>query len=347
MANDTVRVGFVGAGLNVRVRHIPGFKEIGGVELISVANRTRESSQRIADEFQIPNVYDSWADLIAAPDTNAICVGTWPYMHRTMALATLDSGKHLMTEARMAMNAAEAHVMLDASRKRPGLVTQIVPAPHTLKVDREIQERIAAGFLGNILSVDMTVHQGGFIEHDGPLHWRHDRDLSGFNIMQMGIWYEAMMRWIGPAASVTSITRVRVKSRNDDAGRSRVIAIPDQVEVLCEMASGPVVHMRFSTVTGHAPADQVWMFGTEGTLMLDAPAMRLYGGTRADDELSEIEIPAGRQGGWRVEEEFVNAIRGLEQITHTSFEDGVRYMEFTEAVTRSAQSRKTVYLPLQ
>ena len=347
MASDTVRVGFVGAGRNTRVRHIPGFKEIDGVELISVANRTRESSQRIADEFQISKVYDSWTDLIAAPDTNAICVGTWPYMHRTLALATLESGKHLMTEARMAMNAAEAHAMLDASRERPGLVTQIVPSPGTLKVDREIQERIATGFLGDILSIDLTVHEGGFVEREEPFHWRNDRDLSGLNVMQVGIWYEAMMRWIGPAASVTSITRVNVKSRNDDVGRSRVIAIPDQVEILCEMASGPLVHMRFSTVTGHAPADRVWFFGTEGTLMLDAPALRLYGGTRADSELSEIEIPASRQGGWRVEAEFVNAIRGLERITHTSFEDGVRYMEFTEAVTRSAQSGKKVYLPLQ
>ena len=50
-------------------------------------------------------------------------------------------------------------------------------------------------------------------------------------------------------------------------------------------------------------------------------------------------------GDWRVEEEFINAIRGLEEITHTSFQDGVRYMEFTEAVTRSAQSGKKINLP--
>ena len=50
-------------------------------------------------------------------------------------------------------------------------------------------------------------------------------------------------------------------------------------------------------------------------------------------------------GTWRVEEEFINAIRGIEQITHTSFQDGVRYMEFTEAVTRSAQSGEKINLP--
>ena len=346
MADETVRIGFVGAGANTTLRHIPGFKAIPGVELVSVSNRSRESSQRVADEFDIPDVYDSWDDLIATPDTNAICIGTWPYTHCTMVLAALASNKHVLTEARMAMNAAEAQTMLDASRESPELVTQIVPAPGTLKVDNTIVELIADGYLGEILSVDMTVHQGGFVDQDGPFHWRHNRDMSGYNIMQMGIWYETMMRWIGPAASVTSLTRVNVKSRRDESGRRRFITIPDHVEVLCEMASGPVAHMRLSTVTGLAPDDRVWLFGTEGTLMLNAATQTLRGGRRGDGQLSEIVIPPEKQGGWRVEQEFINAIRGIEPVTHTNFEDGVRYMDFTEAVTRSAQSGTRISLPL-
>jgi hypothetical protein len=42
----------------------------------------------------------------------------------------------------------------------------------------------------------------------------------------------------------------------------------------------------------------------------------------------------------------VEAIRGIGSIRRTAFEQGVRYMEFTEAVTRSFQSRSTVRLPL-
>ena len=346
MANETVRVGFVGAGANTRLRHLPGFKAIEGVEVVSVANRSRESGQRIADEFKLPTVYDSWEELIESPDTNAICIGTWPYMHCTLVLAALDNDKHVLTEARMAMDADEARAMLDASRSKSGLVAQIVPAPHTLKVDNTIKGLIADGYLGEILSVDLRVHQGGFIDSDAPYHWRHNRDLSGYNIMQKGIWYEAMMRWIGPAASVTALTRVNTKTRLDEGGTRRFITIPDHVEILCEMVSGPVVHMRFSTVTGLAPGDEVWLFGTEGTLKLDAGAMTLHGGRRGDDSLSEIEITPDKVGGWRVEEEFINAIRGLEPVTHTSFDDGVRYMDFTEAVTRSAESGNKVSLPL-
>jgi hypothetical protein len=42
----------------------------------------------------------------------------------------------------------------------------------------------------------------------------------------------------------------------------------------------------------------------------------------------------------------VNAIRGQEVITHTHFEDGVKYMEFTEAVTRSMVEGRAIALPL-
>jgi predicted dehydrogenase len=91
-----------------------------------------------------------------------------------------------------------------------------------------------------------------------------------------------------------------------------------------------------------APASEAWIFGSDGTLRLEADARRVSGARRGDRELREIAIPAERRIGWRVEEEFVNAIRGREKITRTSFEDGVRYMEFTDAVRRSADTGQAV-----
>ena len=43
-----------------------------------------------------------------------------------------------------------------------------------------------------------------------------------------------------------------------------------------------------------------------------------------------------------MEEEFVSALRGHEKVTRTTFEDGVRYMEFTDAVARSAASGQAI-----
>ena len=108
------------------------------------------------------------------------------------------------------------------------------------------------------------------------------------------------------------------------------------------MRGGAQAHLRFSSVTALAPPPEAWLFGTEGTLRLEANARRLSGGRRGDKALSEIAIPDDLRVGWRVEEEFVGAIRGTETITRTSFEDGVRYMEFTDAVAKSAGSGQAV-----
>ena len=160
--SETIRIGVIGAGINTTLMHIPGFQAIDGVEVVSVANRSRESGQRVADQFGIPAVGDTWADVIDDPDVDAICIGTWPYMHRTLVLAALDAGKHVLTEARMAMNAAEAHEMLDASLDNPDLVAQVVPADFTFEVDQTIIDLIADGYLGDVVVADLAVH-GGFM----------------------------------------------------------------------------------------------------------------------------------------------------------------------------------------
>jgi len=355
MDNGIVRMGLIGAVANTRLRHIPGFREQDGVEIVSVANRSRQSGERIASEFEVPKVYDNWQDLIQADDTDAICVGTWPYMHRTMVLAALENDKHVLTEARMAMNAAEAQEMLDASRQVPHLVTQIVPAPQLLQLEPTLQDLISNGYLGELLAVRLRVsdfhgrqdRSDSFVDYEGDLHWRQNRTYSGYNIMGMGIWYEAIMRLVGPATKVMAMTKVYVPRRKDQNGVMQTISIPDHVNVICEMACGAQADLSWSTATGLQMGQELWLFGSEATVHLTgSPFDKIYGGHRGDKELSEIPIPEGKRGKWRVEEQFINAIRGKEEVTHTPFDVGVQYMEFTEAVTRSAQTGQAISLPL-
>jgi predicted dehydrogenase len=263
-------------------------------------------------------------------------------MHCEITLAALGAGKHVLCEARMAMNAAEGRRMLEAARRAPHLVSQLVPAPHTLEVDTTIESLLAEGYVGDVLAVELQATQGGFVDREAPLHWRQDAALSGLNILNMGIWYEAMMRWLGPARRVASMTKIAVPRRRDAAGASHEVRVPDHVDILAQLAGGAVAHLRFSAVTALAPPSEAWIFGADGTLRLEADAKRLSGGRRGERELREIPIPAERRIGWRVEEEFVNAIRGREKISRTTFEDGVRYMEFTDAVARSAAGGQTV-----
>jgi predicted dehydrogenase len=343
MSASVIRVGVVGAGGNTRLRHIPGLQAIPGVEVVSVANRTRESSEQAARQFGIPKVYDTWRDLVEADDTDAIVIGTWPYMHSTVSIAALEAGKHVMCEARMAANAAQARAMRDAARERPSIVAQVVPSPFTLRVDRTVQRLIAEGYLGDLYTVEARVG-GTFADLDSPLHWRQDMDLSGLNVMTLGIWYEAVMRWVGVATRVQAMGKVFVRMRKDAGGVLRAVRIPDHVDVVCDMACGAQAHFQVSAVEGLAGPPEVWLFGSQGTLRFSDD--RLYGGRRGGSGLAEITIPQEEAGGWRVEQEFVDAVRGVAPITHTTFEDGLKYMEWTEAVALSIQRGEAIGLPL-
>ena len=113
MNSSEIRIGIIGAGQITRTRHLPGFQAIPGVRVVGVCNRHRETAARVAREFNIPKVYGTWEDLIADPDVDAIVIGAWPYLHCSVTLAALDAGKHVLTQARMAMNAREAQRMHD------------------------------------------------------------------------------------------------------------------------------------------------------------------------------------------------------------------------------------------
>ena len=338
-----IRVGIIGAGGIVSSVHVPGLKRQPGVELVSVANRSLESSRRAADELGIERAYANWEELLAAGGLDAVLIGTWPYMHRTITLAALDAGLHVLCQARMANNSAEAREMLAASMRHPDLVCQLVPSSGTYRIDRALQRLLGEGFVAEILSVEVQMLQRNFASFDGELDWRHDAEFSGINVLNVGGTYESAMRWLGPGNRVMAMTRVQIPMRRDEQGRQRAATIPDHVDVLYELRNGAPVHMRFSETTGLSAGNQIWIFGSEGTIHVDNE-QRIFTGRRGDQALAELANPREQQAFHRVEEEFVNAIRGRERVTMNTFETGVRYMEWTEAIYRSAVSGAAITL---
>jgi len=345
MAEEEIRVGLIGAGGNVRYRHIPGFQRVEGLEIAGVANRTLESSRSVADQFNIPQVYSGWQELLEDDSINAVCIGTWPYMHRTLTLAALEKGKHVLTEARMASTAQEARDMLAAAQGHPDLVCQLTPTSTSYKIDNLLKKLIAEGYLGEVLSVEVQALQNRFAELGGDLHWCHDWRMSGYNTLNIGASYESMMRWLGRGNRVMAMSKVHVPYRRGVKGDMVSVFIPDHVNILYELANGAQVHMRMSATTGLSTGNQIWIYGTEGTIHVDQQ-QNVFAGRRCDTQLSEVPNPPSEQTYYRVEEQFTNAIRGKKQVDMVAFETGVHYMEWTEAVIRSAQTGQAVYLPL-
>ncbi|MBM4409116.1 MAG: Gfo/Idh/MocA family oxidoreductase [Chloroflexi bacterium] len=333
MADQRIGVGFVGAGGIARSRHVPGFRAIPGVELVGVVNRTPESSRRAADEFGFARTYTHWQELLEDPDIDAVVVATWPYLHAAVSIAALESGRHVLTEARMAMDAAEAQAMLDASLEHPDLVAMIVPSPFTLWVDATLRRLLAERAIGTLRTVRLTWSGGVSPAADW---WRRQRRWSGNNTLALGIVYEAMARWLGHATAVSARTATYEPLVPTDAG-PRHADVADYVAALVEFPAGVNAVIEMSATARLAGPNQILFFGSDGTLRLDLAAQRLEMGRAADEALSPVEIPASERADWRVEAEFVDAIRGGGDVRLTDFWTGVRYMAFTDAALESAR----------
>ncbi len=189
-----------------------------------------------------------------------------------------------------------------------------------------------SGYLGTLRAVEVRASTGFLAAQAGtPLGWREDPGLSGQNIMTLGIWYEALMRWVGEATAVMARGKVFTADRS----------IPEHLDVIADLArDGAQLHMLVSAAAGLAGHAEAWIFGSQGTVRFSNGI--LSGGQPGDDQLQPIAIPAEETGGWRVEEEFVGAIRGTEPVRHTTFAAGVRYMAFTDAVHRSLAENRLI-----
>ena len=348
MSKPRVRVGIVGAGMNTRVRHIPGFRAVEGVEIASISNRTTASAERVAKEFGIPKVVERWQDLVESPDIDAVMIGTWPNMHCEVTCAALAAGKHVLCEARMARDLAEARQMLAAATAHPKLTAQIVPSPFGLEVGAKVKKLLADNFIGQLREFVVIAADDQFWDYSRPIHWRQDSNLSGKNVLTLGIMHETLTRWLPTPTRVYAQSAVFESERPDPAANGyRNCTVPDSVQILTQTDAGArgIYHLSGTTLFG--PGKQIHLYGSRGTIkVVFGTREQLFTGYHSHSELKELDLAPETRGGWRVEAEFIGAIRGEEPIQFTTFTDAVKYMEFTEAVSQSIEKRQPVSLPL-
>lgn len=331
---DRIGVGFVGLGGIARARHLPGFRALPGVEVVAVAASSVESARRTAAELGIPRAHADWQSLVADPAVDLVVVATWPDLHVPVTLAALAAGKHVLCQARLAMDLAEADAVADAARRHPGQVVMVVPSPMTLPWDATIARWIRDGAIGEVRSVRMA-SSGGVTASDP---WRRLRRHSGKNVMSLGILYEALLRWLPAAVSVSATGRIAEPEVRLADGRVEPVDIPDHLVVVAELGGGALLTIDLSATPRPEP-DGVTIAGTEGALTLtwDPPALRHHRPGTGSAPVP-VPVPPGEAGGWRVEEEIVAAIRTGAPVTRTDVGTAVAYMAFTEAVDAALRS---------
>ncbi len=178
----TLKIAFIGTGYISKI-HARAAQKLEDVELTAVVNHRPESMAAFAAEFTIPRQYATIEALLQDGDVDAIVIGTPNYLHAPQTIAALDAGVHVMVEKPMAMDAAEAETMLEASRSSGALLM----VAHCWRFDSEVLwllEQVKAGRLGKIIRTKgYSVHV-----HWGPAGWfTQKRYAGGGALADMGI----------------------------------------------------------------------------------------------------------------------------------------------------------------
>jgi predicted dehydrogenase len=341
MAAKKLRIGFIGAGGNTRKMHIPGFCKLPNVELSVVANRSLASSENVAKREGIKRVAQDWQEVVTDQQVDAVCIGTWPYLHAEATVAALENGKHVLCEARMASNLAEAKRMQEAAAAHPELVAQLVPAPFSLDFDATIRDMLRQGQLGDLLEV-RVVHTGGQAAcPDAPMSWRQDVSYSGKNILSMGIMHEMVQRWVEDEPAWLLADGATFQSQRCYAGESQPteVGISDSISILGRFAASRArLVYHFSAVESGKPRMEFRLNGSKGALRFDAFDSQLLFAAAGSTDERKITLSRGDCRGWQVESDFVRSIREGAPVERTNFQQGVRYMTFTEMVGQSLGS---------
>jgi predicted dehydrogenase len=331
----TVRLGYVGAGRFSRSRLLPAFKDIPGVELVAVCNSTVESGQSVAQEFGFQRVTKEWQEVMAAPDIDAVVIGTLTPLHHDISIAALDADKHVLTLNGIASSLQEANDMFQKAQEKPDLVALVYPTSSYLAEDAFMRTLLEEGYVGRVLMVMDYWYSPAF---------------------RLANQFEVAHRWFGEHTSLLAYRKSFEVENPAVDQRGRPVRSEANL-VVSELASGATITYLHSTVAEQAALTRFEVYGTEGSLFCYARGQArqsVYGVKSGETEAGPIEVPSQLQPAIEdprstsVERSFISAVRGEgpPSPAFSRFWDGVRLMEFAEVWRLSIERGGWCDLPM-
>jgi predicted dehydrogenase len=152
--------------------------------VVAVGSTSRDRADAFAAEHDVPCAYDSYEQLVAESDVDAVYVASPHSHHYTQCRLALGAGKPVLVEKAFTQNAAQAAELIDTAG-RAGLLLMEAMWPRFLPHVDVIRQLLADGALGTVQTV-ISDHGQSF---DIPLtHRLLNPDLAGGALLDLGVY---------------------------------------------------------------------------------------------------------------------------------------------------------------
>src|SRR5690554_4389758 len=202
MTAERIRWGIIGCGDVTEVKSGPAFRRVPGSTLSMVMRRDAARARDYAERHGVPRWTTDAAEVIDAPDVDAVYIATPPASHAEYTLRAAAAGKPVYVEKPMATSTAEAEQMVAACRSA-GVPLFVAYYRRALPRFEFVRRQLEAGAIGEptLVQMDLRVPAPSGPEHAG---WRWDPDVAGdgllFDLGSHGL--DLLDHWFGPVTDV-------------------------------------------------------------------------------------------------------------------------------------------------
>ena len=353
---DTIRTAVIGTG-SISSYHTEGYLKNEATEFVAACDVNASRAEEYAKKYGISRVYSDHRELLKDDDIDAVSVTTWNNRHSGISIDALESGKHVLCEKPIAMNAAEAESMAEAARKAGkllmvGVVRRFEDTPNMLK------EGVESGRFGNIYYA-----KTGYLRKWGnPGGWFSDGGRSGGGpVIDLGVHVIDLVRYItgNPGAvSVSASTFSSLGMLPEIKGKSKYYSkdydsdnpfnnVEDGASALIRFDNGMTLFFETSwTLHIRKDSNYLHIYGDRGGAQME-PEFELYG---IENDMFTVTKPdISRPDGYfdtifqREIDHFVACTRGEEECRCPA-EDGVAIMKILDAIYASAAEKREVVI---
>ena len=254
-----VGIGLIGCG-GITQSHLQAYKK-AGYRVVALASRSRERAEaRRAEFFPEAGIHADWIELLARDDVDVVDIATSPEVRGPIIEAALHAGKHVLSQKPLALTLAEGE-RLATLAEQLGLRLAVNQngrwAPHFAW----LRAAISAGLIGEVSSVDFTLHWDHHWICGTPFEELPHLILSDFALH----WFDIATAFFGDRAA-RRVFAATARSRSQRAGP------PFLAHACAEFDAGQAT-FAFNADTAFGQEDRTTIVGSRGTLRSVGPSL--------------------------------------------------------------------------
>ncbi|OZJ02504.1 hypothetical protein BZG36_04848 [Bifiguratus adelaidae] len=217
IAENPVRIGLISAAAIAPMALCVPVQQLGTAIIVAVAARDRKRAEQFAKHWDIPNVFDTYDEIINSDLVDAVYIPLPNGLHFEWAKKALLAGKHVLLEKPSVSNAEQAEELARIASERSDLV--FLEAFHYRFHPAAVvfHELVKSGRYGMPLSIHSNLCAPNVFSDNNI---RFDYSLAGGMTMDMGTYAINAARWVLGCEPTCCISAVPTLHKHPQIDRS-------------------------------------------------------------------------------------------------------------------------------